>query len=108
MSIRPTDEHKLGEPWSDEQVAELVKGLGERAELEAIDLIAWLRAEPARARGALPGAKRPKARREKMRQPQWRSLGRRSAEHELDDRNASAPRCRRHHAGDDPGDHHVH
>jgi hypothetical protein len=63
MSIRPTDEHKLGEPWSDEQVAELVKGLGERAELEAIDLIAWLRAELARARGALPaGAKRPKAR----------------------------------------------
>jgi len=36
----------------------------------------------------------------------WR-LGRRSAEHDLDDRNASGPRCRRHHAGD-RADHCVH
>ena len=46
-----------------EQIAELVKGLSERAELEAIDLLACLRAELACARGPLPaGAKRPKAR----------------------------------------------
>jgi len=49
-------QHKLGEPWTDEQVEEMIKGLLERDEADAVDAIIWLRFELAQAKR---GGRRP-------------------------------------------------
>ena len=43
-------QHKLREPWTDEQVEQMIKGLLERNEADAVDAIIWLRFELAQAR----------------------------------------------------------
>ena len=44
-------QHKLGEPWTDEQIELTIKGLLERDEADAVDAIIWLRFELAQAKG---------------------------------------------------------
>ncbi len=40
--------HKLGEPWTNDQIEQVIRGLFEREELDAADAIIWLRFELAR------------------------------------------------------------
>ncbi len=40
--------HKLGDPWTNDQLEQAIQGLFEREELDAADAIIWLRFELAR------------------------------------------------------------
>jgi hypothetical protein len=54
MATQPTQQHKLGAPWSDAQIEKLIKDLTEGGELDAVDAIVWLRFELARAKLGAP------------------------------------------------------
>jgi hypothetical protein len=51
-------QHILGEPWTDEQIEQMIKGLLERDEADAVDAIIWLRFELAQAKRS--GRRQPK------------------------------------------------
>jgi hypothetical protein len=49
MAESVAHQHKLGEPWSDDQIEQTIQGPLERNELDGADAIIWLRFELARA-----------------------------------------------------------
>jgi hypothetical protein len=48
MAESVAHQHNLGDPWTNEQIEQMIKGLLERNELDVADAIVWLRFELAR------------------------------------------------------------
>jgi hypothetical protein len=43
-------QHKLGDPWTEDELEDVLRGLLKREELDGVDAIIWLRFELMRAR----------------------------------------------------------